>query len=85
MREFAEKIQFSRTYVSKLASGEVYASPRLARDILEATGGLIKVATKKEAEKKIKEESQDERIKKAAHLASTMMTHFESFDEHKQD
>jgi transcriptional regulator with XRE-family HTH domain len=85
MREFAEKIQCSRTYVSKLASGEVYASPRLARDILEATGGLIKVATKKEAEKKIKEESQDERIKKAAHLASTMMTHFESFDEHKQD
>jgi len=85
MKEFAEKIQCSRTYVSKLASGEVYASPRLAKDILEATGGLIKVATKKDAQKKMKEETQNERIAKAAYLAQTMMTHYDTFDEHKQD
>ncbi len=85
MTDFAKKIECSRTYLSKLVAGDAYASPRLARDVLAATDGLIKLPTKKDAEKKIKEETQNERITKAAHMASTMMTHYDAFDEHKQD
>jgi len=89
MTQFAKQVECSRTYLSKLVAGDAYASPRLARDILAATGGLIKLPTKKESENKLREEqkkkSQDERIKKAAYIASTMMTHYDNFDEHKQD
>ena len=85
MKQFAEQIGCNRCYLATLLSGKAYASARLSKDIFEATGGVIRMPTRKEAEKKIKEETQNQRIAKAAHLASTMMTHFESFDEHKQD
>ena len=85
VREFAKKIACNRCYLSRLITGDAYASPRLAKDIFEATGGVIRMPTREEAEKKIKEETQNERITRAAYMANTMMTHYDSFDEHKQD
>ena len=85
LKEFAKKIDCNYPHLSRILSGYSYPSRGLSRDIYEATGGIIKIPTKKEVEKKMKEETQDQRIAKAAHMASTMMTHFESFDEHKQD
>src|SRR5580693_9205718 len=56
--DFAKKIECSRPYLSKLLAGDRYASPRLAKDILAATDGCIKMTTKKDAERKRKEETQ---------------------------
>ena len=85
MKQFAEKIGCNRCYLATLLSGKAYASARLSKDIFEATGGVIRMPTRKDAKKKIKEETQNQRVAKAAQMASTMMTHYDAFDENKQD
>jgi len=90
MKDFAKKIACNRTYLARIVSGESYAGHRLAQDIFEATGGVIKMPTKND---QIKEEQHQALLKLKqggagnipTYMANTMMTHFESFDEHKQD
>ncbi len=90
MKDFAKKIACNRTYLARIVSGDSYAGHRLAQDIFEATGGIIKMPTKND---QIKEQQYQAllKLKKegAGNIptfrASTMMTHYDAFDEHKQD
>ena len=50
LRDFAKKLECTEQYMSDLGSGRRFPSKRLARDILQATNGAIKLCTKKEKE-----------------------------------
>ena len=41
MKEFAEKLEVNRSYLSRIASGSIAPSSRLARDINRLTNGVI--------------------------------------------
>ena len=55
MTEFCKKINCQRTYLSTICSGKAYAGRRLAKDIFEATNGMIRLATRPRKEKKRKD------------------------------
>ncbi len=46
IREFSEKVDCTQKYMSQLALGRLLPSKRLARDIFQATGGVVKLKTK---------------------------------------
>lgn len=52
IREFSEKVDCSPRYLARLSSGELIPSKRLARDINQATNGIVKLKTKAENCKK---------------------------------
>ncbi len=43
MKEFAEKLECNRSYLSRIANGAIAPSPRLARDINRLTDGIIDI------------------------------------------
>jgi transcriptional regulator with XRE-family HTH domain len=45
MKQFADMLECDRTYMSLIANGRRLAGRRLAKDIEEATGGVIKLKT----------------------------------------
>ncbi len=46
MTDFCHKIDCDRTYLSSVSSGRVMPGRKLARDIFNATGGIINLQTK---------------------------------------
>ncbi|MFI5420123.1 MAG: helix-turn-helix domain-containing protein [Nitrososphaerales archaeon] len=46
VREFAEGINCNAGYLSNIINGHHMAGPRLAKDIFEATDGVVQVPTK---------------------------------------
>ena len=46
MTDFCQKIDCDRTYLSSVSSGRVMPGRKLARNIFNATGGIIKLQTK---------------------------------------
>ncbi len=105
LKEFAKRIDCNYPHLTRILSGYCYPSRGLARDIYEATGGVIRLETRKELEKTKEQESKrkhqtsidngyisisvDEYKKiiesQTAMRGKTMMTHYDAFDEHKQD
>lgn len=46
--DFAKKIGVSPNYLSVIMSGKAFPGKRLARDICEATGGIVKLPIRQE-------------------------------------
>ncbi len=61
MTEFCNKIDCNRAYLSTVSSGKVIPGRRLAKDIYDATNGVVKLQTKaKDCQKhEKKEQNQD--------------------------
>ncbi len=48
MQQLSEKVECNTRYLTRLATGELTPSKRLARDIYQATGGVVKLKTKRD-------------------------------------
>ncbi len=46
MQQLSERVECNTRYLTRLATGELKPSKRLARDIYQATGGVVKLKTK---------------------------------------
>ncbi len=46
MTEFGNKINYDRTYLSMVSSGKVLPGRKLARQIFDATNGIVHLQTK---------------------------------------
>jgi transcriptional regulator with XRE-family HTH domain len=66
VREFSEIIDVGETYLSAIIHGSRIPSPRLAKDIFEATDGLISVTTRMRKKDKKREQAQDEQQQQIA-------------------
>jgi len=51
MKDFAKKIDCQSQYLSVIANGNKHAGKRLAQAVFEATGGVVRLQTKKDKDR----------------------------------
>lgn len=59
MTEFCNKIDCNRSYMSQISSGKTLPGRRLAKEIYNATDGIIKLQTKAKKSQENKRENND--------------------------
>lgn len=63
LKEFCEVLDCNYSHMCSVATGRLTPGKRLARDVFQATGGIVNLATRQKREKKPKDINSEQVVK----------------------